>query len=124
MLRATKLPIRPNASHVKLQKMKNRGCYIDTVTTIDSTWTYEETSASIARWFPHVFQHVQDLRLNQQRTATGDILPWWRLLVKSGFSLSIVEVVHPTEIDLLQNKGQDKASIADSQLWFGMHYLP
>ena len=119
-----KLPIWPNTSHVKFQKMKNCGCYIDTVTTIDSIWTYEETSAHIAGWFPHVFQHVQDLRLDQQRTATGDSLPWWRLLVKSGFSLSIVEAVHPTGIDLLQNKGRDKASIADSQLWFGTHYLP
>ncbi|KAI9571524.1 hypothetical protein HD554DRAFT_2169335 [Boletus coccyginus] len=117
-LRAMKLPIRPNASQVELQKMKNRGCYLDDVTMVDSTWTYEQTSAKLAEWFPPVFQYVHDHGLNQQRAGTGDILPWWRLLVKSGFSLSVVEAVYLTGADLLQNKGRDKAGVTDSQLWF------
>ncbi|KAF8124429.1 hypothetical protein EV363DRAFT_1178000 [Boletus edulis] len=104
--------------------IKNRRCYIDQVMAIDSTWTYAQTSAKIAEWFPQVFQYVRDNKLDQQRATTGDILPWWRLLVKSGFSLSVVEAVYPTGADLLQNKGRDKAGVADSQLWFGTYDLP
>ena len=104
--------------------MKNHGCYLDDVTMVDSTWTYEQTSTKLAKWFPPVFQYVHDHGLDQQRAGTGDILPWWRLLVKSGFSLNVVEAVYLTGADLLQNKGRDKASVTDSQLWFGVYHLP
>ena len=121
MLQTMRLPSRSNALQVELQRMKNHGCYINDVTMIDSTWTYEQTSAKIAEWFPQVFRHIHNHGLDQQSSMTGDILPWWRLLSKSGNNLSIVEAVYPTGADLLQNKGRDKAAIADSQLWFGMY---
>ena len=104
--------------------MKNRGCYIDEVTTVDSSWTYEQTSAKIAQWFPQVFQHVHDKGYDRQRNEAGDIIPWWRLLAKSSYSLTVVEATHPTGANLFQNKGRDKAGIPDSQLWFGTSYLP
>ncbi|KAF8121483.1 hypothetical protein EV363DRAFT_1397676 [Boletus edulis] len=103
--------------------MKNRGCYIDEVTTVDSTWTYEQTSAKLAEWFPQVFGYIRQHKLDCQISGRGNILPWWRLLSKSGFSLSVVEAMYPTGADLLQNKGRDKAGVGDSQLWFGTYYL-
>ena len=121
MLRATKLPFRANSSS-ELQKMKNRGCYIDEIMAVDGTWTYEQTTAKLAEWFPHVYKYVRDNDLDLQTSEKGDILPWWRLLVKSGYTLNIVEAIHPTGADLLKNKGRDKAAVADSQLWFGTYF--
>ncbi|KAG6373518.1 hypothetical protein JVT61DRAFT_6156 [Boletus reticuloceps] len=121
-LRVTKFPTRPNCSN-ELQRMKNRGCYIDEVTSVDSTWTYEQTSTKLAEWFPQVFEYIRHHQLNIQTSGWGNVLPWWRLLSKSGFSLNVVEAVYPTGADLLQNKGWDKAGVGDSQLWFGTCYL-
>lgn len=118
-LRATKLPIRPNGS-AELQKMKNRGCYTDEVITVDSGWNYDQTTAKLAEWFPQVFRYIQENDLDLQTSSKGEKLPWWRLLAKSGYSLNVVETVFPTGADLHKNKGREKASVGDSQLWFGM----
>lgn len=53
-------------------------------------------------------------------SANGKTLPWWRLLVKSGYNLTVVEAVYPMGADLLKNKGHNKAGVGDSQLWFGV----
>jgi alkylated DNA nucleotide flippase Atl1 len=102
--------------------MKNRGCYIDEIVTVDSTWTYEQITAKLAEWFPHVFKHVRDNGLDLQISEKGDNLPWWRLLAKNGRTINVVEASHPTGADLLKNKGHNKASIANSHLWFSMYF--
>ena len=120
MLREEKHPVRSNSSG-ELQRMKNRGCYIDEVTIVDGTWTYEQTTAKLAQWFPRVATYVHGRKLDQVVSKDGNILPWWRLLSKSGYSLDVVEAAYPTGTDLVKNKGRDKAGINDSQLWFGTY---
>lgn len=85
--------------------MKNRGCYIDEVTIVDGTWTYEQTTAKLAQWFPRVATYVHGRKLDQVVSKDGNILPWWRLLSKSGYSLDVVEAAYPTGTDLVKNKG-------------------
>lgn len=107
--------------------MKNRKCYIDEIMIVDSTWTYDQTTAKLAEWFPQISKYIHDNELHLQTAANGKVVPWWRLLVKTGYQLGVVEAVYPTGADLLKNKGRDKAGVSDSQLWFGtlnffLHY--
>ena len=45
--------------------------------------------------------------------------PEWRVLVRSGSTFSIVEVVQPNGSTLYENKGRGKAGSSESELWFG-----
>lgn len=100
--------------------MKNRGCLIEETTSIVKGWTYEQTSDKLAEWFPQIFAYVQKHGLDQQYSADRKmLLPWWRLLMKHGSNLAVVETVYPTGEDLIRYKGREKASINDSQIWFG-----
>jgi hypothetical protein len=69
-----------------------------------------------------VFKYVCDNGLDLQISEKGDNLPWWRLLVKNGCTINVVEASHPTDADLFKNKGHDKASVTDSHLWFSMYF--
>ncbi|KAG1895798.1 uncharacterized protein F5891DRAFT_1193808 [Suillus fuscotomentosus] len=49
---------------------------------------------------------------------TQDKKPIWRLLNKSGQTLTVVDVAFPTGTDLMKHKGRDKASVSKCHLWF------
>jgi hypothetical protein len=116
----------PKAPHGKtysrdIQAMRNRSCFLnpDKGITIDPSWTFAQLDVKVRNWFPRVFDALD--RKPGKRTSTSTLssrLPDWRLLTRTGSTFNIVEVVEPNGSTLYENKGRNKACIAESQLWF------
>ncbi|KAI6035711.1 hypothetical protein EDC04DRAFT_2191826 [Pisolithus marmoratus] len=114
----------PNGKNgqIYIQNMQNRGCYLDKVYTIDSTWSFKKVTSQLREWFPKVFQYLEDKERQRPHRATGSAeaaaQPLWRLLSLSRGTFSIVEYAEPDGSHLLIHKGHNKSSVADSHLWF------
>ena len=100
--------------------MKNRGCYLDQVGPLNTAMTKEDVQTLVAKWFPNVHNFVRSQGYGQQFDAdSGKLLPWFRLLSRTGTTVTVVEAAHPSGEHLYQHKGRGKASAAESRLWFG-----
>ncbi|KAG1844109.1 hypothetical protein C8R48DRAFT_818693 [Suillus tomentosus] len=118
LIRAPKAPTKNGRNEI--QAMKNRGCYFDRPEQfiIDSGWSYHKITSQLRSWFPKVFDFL-DIPVEKRPSApsrssawlTQDEKPIWRLLNKSGQTLTVVDVAFPTGTDLMKHKGRDKASV-------------
>ncbi|KAG1857220.1 hypothetical protein C8R48DRAFT_835174 [Suillus tomentosus] len=125
LIRAPKAPTKNGRNEI--QAMKNRGCYFDRPEQfiIDSGWSYHKITSQLRSWFPKVFDFL-DIPVEKRPSApsrssarpTQDENPIWRLLNKSGQTLTVVDVAFPTGTDLMKHKGRDKASVSECHLWF------
>ncbi|KAG1832286.1 hypothetical protein F4604DRAFT_1694900 [Suillus subluteus] len=112
--------------------MKNRGCYLDRPEQfiIDSGWSYHKITSQLQSWFPKVFDYL-DIPVEKQPSVpsrssarlTQEEKPIWRLLNKSGQTLTVVDVAFPTGTDLVKHKGRDKASVSECHLWFACEFF-
>ena len=109
----------PTATAI-LEKIKNCGCYLDQVPPLNTAMTKEDVETSVMKWFLNVFKYVQTEGFNKELAPSGIPLPWFQLLSQSGTTGTVVEAVYPMGQHLYQHKGRSKASVAESQLWFGM----
>ncbi|KAG1847640.1 hypothetical protein DFJ58DRAFT_746949 [Suillus subalutaceus] len=125
LIRAPKAPSKNGRNEI--QAMKNWGCYLDRPEQfiIDSGWSYHKITSQLQSWFPKVFNYL-DIRVEKRPSApsrssaqpTQEEKPIWRLLNKSGQTLTVVNVAFPTGTDLVKHKGRDKASVSECHLWF------
>ncbi|KAG1884086.1 hypothetical protein F4604DRAFT_1919907 [Suillus subluteus] len=125
LIRAPKAPSKNGRNEI--QAMKNRGCYLDRPEQfiIDSGWSYHKITSQLQSWFPKVFDYL-DIPVEKRPSApsrssarpTQEEKPIWRLLNKSGQTLTVVDVAFPTRTDLVKHKGRDKASVSECHLWF------
>ncbi|KAG1907983.1 uncharacterized protein F5891DRAFT_974573 [Suillus fuscotomentosus] len=114
LIRVPKAPTKNGQNEI--QAMKNRGCYLDQP---------EQFIIDSGCWFPKVFDFL-DIPVEKRPSApsrslarpTQDEKPIWRLLNKSGQTLTVVDVAFPTGTDLMKHKGRDKASVSECHLWF------
>ncbi|KAG1855617.1 hypothetical protein F4604DRAFT_1932264 [Suillus subluteus] len=125
LIRAPKAPSKNGRNEI--QAMKNWGCYLDRPEQfiIDSGWSYHKITSQLQSWFPKVFDYL-DIPVEKRPSApsrssawlTQEEKPIWRLLNKSGQTLTVVDVAFPTGTDLVKHKGRDKASVSECHLWF------
>ncbi|KAG0696814.1 hypothetical protein DFH29DRAFT_1071949 [Suillus ampliporus] len=108
LVRVSKAPSKNGTNEI--QAMKNRGCYLEQQFIIESGWTYRK-----------IFEYL-DVQLERRQPVTlrssCEDKPIWRLLNKSGQTLTVVDIGFPTGNDLVKHKGRDKASVSDCHLWF------
>ncbi|KAG2065986.1 hypothetical protein BDR04DRAFT_1160781 [Suillus decipiens] len=101
----------------EIQAIKNHGCYMDEQATFDHDWSYSRITQLLRKLFPKVFDCLEAER-SRNVSSSQDKKPLWRLLNKSGQQLTVVNIACPTGTDLAKHKGQDKASVTESHLWF------
>ncbi|KAL4063649.1 hypothetical protein V8B97DRAFT_2026287 [Scleroderma yunnanense] len=94
-----------------IQQLEDHGCYIQRLIQITITWTHEEVTGQICNWFPQVFAYFDN---RQEWSTTNNPQPDWQLLIPGG------SAVCPNGVVLAHFKGCQKASVADSNLWFGI----
>ncbi|KAI6003079.1 hypothetical protein EDD15DRAFT_2157620 [Pisolithus albus] len=85
---------------------------------IDTAWSHEDITKQLRTWFPKVFEYIDS---RQECTNTSTAQPDWQLLVPNRGKLELSTAVRPNGIVLARFKGRQKASIADSNLWFGTY---
>ena len=110
-----------------MQALKNRGCFITPAgpnegIAVDASSSHAEVNKQLIQWFPHVFGYIAEARKQEARVSNSkqsSERPEWRVLVRSGSTFSIVEVVQPNGSTLYENKGRGKAGSSESELWFG-----
>ncbi|KAL4079800.1 hypothetical protein J3A83DRAFT_4040765, partial [Scleroderma citrinum] len=101
-----------------IQQLEDHGCYIQRLIQINTTWTHEEVTGQIHNWFPQVFAYFDNW---QEWSTTDNPQPDWKLLIPSGHGrLELCGAVCPNGVVLAHFKGHQKASVANSNLWFGM----
>ncbi|KAH0827350.1 hypothetical protein J3R83DRAFT_3986 [Lanmaoa asiatica] len=116
----------------EIQALKNCGCYITASSTkgipIDSAWTFMDVDKKMRKWFPNIFQYIELIKppfCSQTQhlpfTQSSDPKPPnWCIIIKQGVTFAMLEVLYPNGSTLVENKGQSKASVMDSHLWFGV----
>ena len=109
-------------SHYGLS-MLNHGCRVEDIRdglAVDASWTYEQVTDALQRWFPKPFE-----RIDSRRRAKGkeSPLPDWQVVRSSNrrFEL-VVEANFPTGETLQRFKGRSKAGPNDSHLWLGKYF--
>ncbi|KAJ8580246.1 hypothetical protein M405DRAFT_753498, partial [Rhizopogon salebrosus TDB-379] len=122
-IRISKAPNKNGMNEV--QAMKNRGCYVDDgPLSFERDWSYLKITQHLRKLFPKVFEYL-DITDTTKRTASSSQpahpeKPNWRLLNKTGQTLTIVDIAFPTGTDLVKHKGREKAGVNECHLWFGM----
>ncbi|KAI6008892.1 hypothetical protein F5J12DRAFT_782303 [Pisolithus orientalis] len=82
------IEIKANDRKIFIQQLEDHGCYLQQTIKIDTSWSHDNITTHLHSWFPKVFRHFN------------------------------AHSVHPNSIVLACFKGCQKASIADSNLWF------
>jgi len=119
-IRVSKAPTKNGMNEI--QAMKNRRCYVDEQVTFDPDWSYPKITQLLRKLFPKVFHYLDAERhrtVSSSQSAGQEEKPLWRLLNKTGQTLTVVDIAFPTGMDLAKHKGRDKASVAECHLWFG-----
>ncbi|KIK18864.1 hypothetical protein PISMIDRAFT_24555 [Pisolithus microcarpus 441] len=98
-----------------IQNLEDHGCYLQREILIDTTRSHEDIMKQQCTWFPKAFEYVDS---QHECTNTSTAQPDWQLLVPNCGKLELSTAVHPNGIVLAHFKGCQKASIADSNLWF------
>lgn len=101
--------------------MQNRGCCIRSSVpgewvSADASWTFNQVNDQLQHWFPRVFAHLDSTRAVSQGQSTQ---PDWALVVRAANTFMVIAVNKPNGSTLHENKGRNKASIAECELWFG-----
>ncbi|KAL4081202.1 hypothetical protein J3A83DRAFT_4367637 [Scleroderma citrinum] len=91
------LPQSPAEKRRFIQQLEDHGCYTQRPIQINTTWTHEE-----------------------EQSTTDNPQPDWQLLIPGGHGrLELCGAVCPNGVVLACFKGHQKASVTDSNLWFG-----
>ncbi|KAI6149659.1 hypothetical protein BKA82DRAFT_4014166 [Pisolithus tinctorius] len=110
------LPLLLAERKIFIQQLEDHGCYLQKMIKIDTSWSHDDVTTHLHSWFPKVFEHF-DLH-HEQANTTSHTQPDWQLLIPNNGKLKLSTAIHPNRIVLAHFKGHQKASIANSNLWF------